>query len=107
MHIFSYIFYTFTKIPSVDDVTASALLSVSFMLNIMALTVTFLGKEYLKYGLAISVIIFVINLIIFNEKMLAKLKKRWDNELNSQRMLKRMLVLLYVALTIATTIMSL
>jgi|GEM_PF-4171654 len=72
----------------------------------MSITTIFFGKEYLKYGCAISAVIFILNLIIFNDKMLIKLEERWDGEPKSHRALKRMGVILYIMFSIAIFIIS-
>ena len=111
MHIFSYVFYTLSKIyraglaKSVPDVYACGLLSCIQMFNIMTIISISWGNKYLKtYGLGVSIIVFIINSILFNSKSLKKFDERWDNEPKPQRIFKRALVLVYIAATVAGVI---
>ena len=100
MRIFSYVFYTLSKIyrAGLDrnhpDVYACGLLSCIQMFNILTVLLPYLSKGWF---IAISLVVLSINTVFFNAKTLKKFDERWDNEPKPQRIFRRMLVILYVA----------
>lgn len=107
MRIFSYVFYTLSKIyrAGLDrrnpDIYASGLLSLFLMLNVITIFNSYLN-EALYIG--ISVGILVINMIFFNSKTLKKFDERWDSEPKPQRMFRRTLVIIYAVASVSSFI---
>ncbi|GHT41247.1 hypothetical protein FACS189437_07900 [Bacteroidia bacterium] len=109
MNIFSYIFYTFSKIyrAGLDkrdpDVYACGLVSFLQWVNFYTIVKFFASPPYIVWGIMAGAM-FLLNLFFFNYQTLEKFDKRWDNESKSQRFFKRLLVISYVVATFAIPI---
>lgn len=103
LHIFSYIFYTFSKPYRAGwdrlhpHIGAHAFLSLLQSFNAVTVWGLYWEKPINKLlWLGVATSLYVINLFFFNAKSLNKFDDRWDNEPKHERFLKRSLVILYV-----------